>query len=162
MNIVEKAKNLTKLLTPNRAAHAQRVAKQLINPSENELAAAYLHDILEDTHLKEDQLVEEVGVEVTEMVKKLTNPMSIYSSRIRDFSHLKDAIPEVKRIKLSDRIDNIKKRVYAANECNVWALRDYAKETAGLLEIIKDGDENLAQILSTLLSKLKKNCNKYA
>ena len=161
MNILENAKRLFKLLSPSRAAHAQRVAALFINPSENELAAVYLHDILEDTHLKEEDLLSEVGPEVTEMVKKLTNPLHIYSQKIRDFSHLKNAIPEVKRIKLADRIDNIKKRVDAVDEFNCKHLKDYATETERLLAILKDGDERLANILYGLLDKLKKNCAKY-
>jgi (p)ppGpp synthase/HD superfamily hydrolase len=158
MNLVRQAVTLSrKILTPRRADHAHRVASLLIHPTQEELAAAYLHDILEDTDYKEETLRERFGKKVAAWVVALTNSFEGYS-RVRDFSYLKDACSEVKRIKLADRIDNIKKRVYQENPPD---YSDYVKETEKLLEATQDGDANLAALLKNLTDKLRDKCAKY-
>jgi len=162
MNLVRKAITLSnRILTPARAEHARRVAALLINPTHEELAAAYLHDVLEDTDYKEDRLRECFGRNVASWVFHLTNPEGMKLSGVRDFSHLKDACREVKRIKLADRIDNIKKRVYNEDNRFVYGYRDYVEETEKLLEIIGDGDAQLAALLRSLVEKLKEKCDRY-
>jgi (p)ppGpp synthase/HD superfamily hydrolase len=160
MNLVRKAITLSRrILTPPRAEHAHRVACLLINPTHEELAAAYLHDIFEDTEYKTDRLKEQFGEKITTWVVALTNPADMRQFGVRDFSHLKDVCSEVKRIKLADRIDNIKKRVY--HEVPHLDYSDYVEETEKLLEIIQDGDSQLAALLRNLVEKLKNNCTKY-
>ena len=160
MNLVRSAVTLSRrILTPPRADHAHRVASLLINPTQEELATAYLHDILEDTNYKEKRLRERFGNKVAAWVIALTNDMP-YSS-VRDFSYFKDACPEVKKIKLADRIDNIKKRVYQDDPLFRPDYSDYVEETEKLLEVIQDGDANLAALLSNLIGKLKVICAKY-
>jgi hypothetical protein len=150
-----------RILTPARAEHARRVAALLINPTPEELAAAYLHDVLEDTDYKEDRLRERFGKKVASWVFHLTNPEDMKLGGIRDFSHLKDACPEVKRIKLADRIDNIKKRVYNEDNRLCYGYRNYIEETEKLLEIIGGGDAQLAALLRSLVEKLKEKCDRY-
>lgn len=162
MSLVEQARELSKnLLSPYRAEHAHRVAMLLKDATDAELAAAYLHDILEDTNTKEEILLKQFGEEVTLMVKMLTNPFSVYHSRVRDFGHLKGASVGVKKIKLADRIDNIEKRVYGVDIYNCAIYADYAQETENLLEILKDADAVLANILGNLIIKLRNGCAKY-
>lgn len=163
MKLVQEAKSLSrKLLTPHRAEHAHRVASLLGMATPEEMAAAYLHDILEDTKIGEEFLYSHFGEKVTEIVKSLTNPRSLCWSTVRDFSHLKDASIEAKRIKLADRIDNIKKRVYGTvNNYNCAGYAAYAEETENLLEILKDADVVLANILGNLIVKLRNACAKY-
>lgn len=153
MNLVNKAIKLSKeVLSPPRAEHAHRVALLLYNASQEELAAVYLHDVLEDTSTSESFLAEKFGKKVASIVKEVTNPSSVYNdSGIRDFGHLKDASLEAKRVKLADRIDNIKKRIYGKYAGGLI----YANETERLLEIIKDGDIDLANILKDLIAKLR-------
>lgn len=162
MSLVRKAIALSnRILTPARAEHARRVAALLINPTHEELAAAYLHDVLEDTDYKEDRLRARFGRNVASWVFHLTNPEDMKLGGARDFSHLKDACREVKRIKLADRIDNIKKRVYNEDNRFCFGYRDYIEETEKLLEIIGDGDAQLAALLRSLVEKLKEKCAKY-
>ena len=162
MNLVRKAITLSnRILTPARAEHARRVAALLINATHEELAAAYLHDVLEDTDYKETLLRERFGRNVASWVFHLTNPEDMKLAGIRDFSHLKDACREVKRIKLADRIDNIKKRVYNEDNRFIYGYSDYVEETEKLLEIIGDGDAQLATLLRSLVEKLKDKCAKY-
>jgi len=141
-----------KILSPYRAEHAHRVASLLINPSQEELATAYLHDVLEDTDYKEELLRKRFGKEVASWVFALS-----HEPGVRDFSRLKDAAPEAKRVKLADRIDNIKKRVYEDRFPSIG----YVVETEKLLEIIQDGDERLAALLRNLVEKLRQKCAKY-
>jgi (p)ppGpp synthase/HD superfamily hydrolase len=157
--LVERAKLLAeKLLATSRFTHAERVADLLNNPTEIELAAAYLHDILEDTRLDEHQLALIVGKEVTNIVKELTNPPMRYISGVRDFSRFKNASKEAKRVKMADRIDNIKKRFNWINPANNQNLLDYAEESRQLLEFTKDADEKLAVTLSFYIKDLLDKC----
>jgi (p)ppGpp synthase/HD superfamily hydrolase len=147
-----------KLLSTSRFNHAERVADLLSNPTEIELAAAYLHDILEDTNLDEKLLVDVVGQEITNIVKELTNPPMRYINGIRDFSRFKTASKEAKKVKMADRIDNIKKRFKWINPANNQSLLDYAEESRQLLEYTKDGDEKLAVTLNFYVKDLLDKC----
>lgn len=152
MRVAQRAKRFSEQhLTAPRAEHAYRVAQLVHGSGDEVIAAAYLHDILEDTKITERKLRKSFGARITMMVVKLTNPTFIHQPTGRDFSHLKDATPEVKKIKLADRIDNIKKRVYGEHIPSFH----YANETERLLEIIKEGDTGLAGILKNLIIKLK-------
>lgn len=162
MSLVRKAITLSnRILTPVRAEHARRVAALLIDATHEELAAAYLHDVLEDTDYKEKRLRERFGRNVASWVFHLTNPEEMKLAGVRDFSHLKGCCREVKRIKLADRIDNIKKRVYNEDNRFIYGYRDYVIESERLLEIIEDGDAQLAALLRSLVEKLKEKCDRY-
>jgi len=137
------------------------VAALLIDATHEELAAAYLHDVLEDTDYKESRLRERFGKKVASWVFHLTNPEEMKGGGVRDFSHLKDVCREVKRIKLADRIDNIKKRLYNEDNRFVYGYRDYITETEKLLGIIGDGDAKLAALLGSLVEKLREKCDRY-
>jgi len=160
MSLARKAASLSRrILSPVRADHAHRVASLLINPTQEELAAAYLHDVLEDTDYKEALLRKRFGKKVTSWVYALTKPPDMQLFGVRDFSYMKAACPEVKRIKLADRIDNIKKRVYS--DFGELYHTEYAEETEKLLEVIQDGDAQLATLLGNLVRKLREKCARY-
>lgn len=157
--LVERAKLLSeKLLATSRFTHAERVVALLNNPTDIELAAAYLHDILEDTDLDERMLVNVVGEKVTNIVKELTNPSLKYINGVRDFSRFKNASQEAKKVKMADRIDNIKKRFRWINPKNNQDLLDYAEESRQLLEYTKDADEKLAATLDFYIKDLLDKC----
>lgn len=159
--LVNRAKSLAaSLLTYPRFNHAERVANLLNNPTEVELAAAYLHDIMEDTFIAERVLVKTVGKEVTDIVKELTNnePILYKASKIRDYSYMKNASKEAKKIKLADRIDNIKKKYGWVNRADNSFLLEYLEESHKLLGFIKDGDTELAKSLEFHIEELKAKC----
>lgn len=150
--MIETAILLSKKLCESRAAHAARVANLLGDASETEIAAAYLHDILEDEELDFVELRLIMGDKVAKIVMELTR---VPFSRDRTFESLRNASPEAKRIKLADRIDNIRKRM-TSND-----VMSYVLETEHLLGILNGTDSNLENILREHVEELRAKCTKY-
>jgi guanosine-3',5'-bis(diphosphate) 3'-pyrophosphohydrolase len=85
---------------------------------EEVLAAALLHDALEETKLKEDELLKEFGRRVTRIVKELTRregdyagmpPEQIHEIRTQKMLEEIDRMSdEAKLIKLADRCSNLR------------------------------------------------------
>lgn len=136
--------------------HPARVAGRvgiLPNAQDEMVAAAYLHDVLEDTRTTAGELDQEFGPQVTYYVDWLTNKskgtgLSRAQKKQMDRERLRDAPFEVKQIKLLDRIDNLSEMVYAPADF----LKLYTEESellagelavAGLEELL---DELLMQI----------------
>lgn len=150
--MIQTAISLSKRLCPPRAAHAERVVKLLGKATKIEKSAAYLHDIIEDMALEEDDLRRFMGDKVTNIVLELTNTSL---AKGRNFEHLRHASLEAKRIKLADRIDNIKKRMTSTD------VMYYVKETENLLDILKGADKRLEGMLRVLVTELRARCAKY-
>lgn len=70
------------------------------------LAAGALHDVIEDCEINEKELLGKFGKNVTNMVKG--ESQNLLSSRKVYMEHLKDESINVKKIKLCDRIDNLR------------------------------------------------------
>ena len=156
--IIEKANLIAKKnLISNRYEHAKRVVDILCKyaASEKEIAAAYLHDIFEDTHLSEEYVSKEVGEEICIIAQELTNPPEDYEDRA--FMHMKNASKEAKRIKLCDRIDNISKRIENSQKYGKKKIDSYIEESESLAEMLKDSDENLYFFLKERINLLQKN-----
>ena len=155
--IIEKANLIAKEnLISNRYEHAKRVVDILCKyaASEKEIAAAYLHDIFEDTHLSEEYVSKEVGEEICIIAQELTNPPEDYEDR--SFRHMKNASKEAKRIKLCDRIDNISKRIENSQKYGKKKIDSYIEESEILAEMLKDSDENLYFFLKERINLLQK------
>lgn len=76
---------------------------------ESILAAAHLHDVLEDTRTKYDELVEMFGDQIADYVVALTkNPLLSKKEREKDFENRLVQAPELVKIaKLADLFDNM-------------------------------------------------------
>jgi (p)ppGpp synthase/HD superfamily hydrolase len=105
------------------------------------LAAALLHDVVEDTPVTLHQIGSTFGPEVELLVENLTD-VSIPSDgnrkarRAVDLRHTAKACPEAKTIKLADRIDNLTSIIqYDPDFATV-----YLRETSDLLIVLKGGD----------------------
>lgn len=86
--------------------HIEQVAKivKLITDDEQIIAAAYLHDIIEDTHVTYEDLIELFGQRVADLVNEVTHDgkpdsKGYYFPRL----HTKEAII----IKFADRLSNL-------------------------------------------------------
>jgi len=110
------------------------------------LAAAYLHDVLEDTDTPRAALVEEFGDEIVEIVDELTNigpegrPFKEKQTALLE--HARKMSPDAKLVKLADRLHNL-------TEMGIWPkwkqLR-YANAAMELLEALHPvPDEGLAE-----------------
>lgn len=127
--------------------HPARVAGRVAaHPGATEamVAAAFLHDIVEDTPHTLDEVFAEFGLEVARLVEELTNPSKGSKAPRRerkqiDRDHLAGVSREAKIIKLLDRIDNLQEMVEAPGNFR----RKYCEETRLLAEVIGDADPEL-------------------
>jgi (p)ppGpp synthase/HD superfamily hydrolase len=108
------------------------------------IAAAYLHDVVEDTPVTLDEIRAEFGDEVAELVDWLTDVSKPGDGNRRtrkaiDLEHTAKAPPAAKTIKLADLIDN--SLAIAKHDRGFWPV--YRREKRALLEVLKDGDKAL-------------------
>lgn len=105
----------------------------------NMLAAAWLHDVLEDTQVCRQDLLSVFGPVVMTLVGQLTD-VSTFADGNRanrkrlDREHTAMAHPEAKSVKLADLISN--SRSICRHDPNF--ARVYLKEKAQLLEVLRD------------------------
>jgi (p)ppGpp synthase/HD superfamily hydrolase len=108
---------------------------------ENMVAAALLHDTLEDTPTTYEDLVEEFGTDVADLVREVTD-VSVTADGNRairkalDRAHLADASPRAQTIKLADLIHNSG----SIAEYDPSFAKVYMPEKAALLEVLTAGD----------------------
>lgn len=110
------------------------------------IAAAYLHDVVEDTPVTIEQVREQFGSDIGELVDWLTDISRPQDGnrRVRkemDRHHLAKAPPAAKTIKLADLIDN--SRTIRERDPSFWKV--YLREKLALLEVLKEGDASLWQ-----------------
>lgn len=122
--------------------HPARVAARtmlLEGSTEHMAAAAFLHDVLEDTTVTPGEISIRLGPEVTELVQWLTNPSkgmgAPRAERKRlDREHLARAPWAAKVIKMLDRLDNLGEMKGAPADFK----RLYSKESLLLAEAVGD------------------------
>lgn len=108
------------------------------------VAAAYLHDVVEDTPVTIEEVEAEFGSEVAELVGWLTDVSKPEDGNRRtrkaiDLEHSAKAPPEAKTIKLADLIDNT--RTIKPHDPGFW--RVYRREKQALLGVLREGDPTL-------------------
>lgn len=142
--------------------HPARVAARtalLPGATEEMVAAAFLHDVLEDTSVTPGQIASATNPQVVELVAWLTNPskgmkLPREARKAMDREHLSKAPREAKLIKLLDRVDNLREMQGAPDDFRTL----YARESLLLLEAIGDVNEavagELARELSVEISRL--------
>lgn len=116
------------------------------------LAAAWLHDVLEDTEVTADELEKEFGPEVVSLVQELTNkgaPNRTFDEKHRSLAEeAKRMSPAAKQVKLADRLHNLQ-------QMSCWQEQRcarYARATINLLEALKPWPlPKLAERINTLV-----------
>jgi (p)ppGpp synthase/HD superfamily hydrolase len=111
------------------------------------VAAALLHDVVEDTKVGLDEIRAEFGDRVAELVDWLTDVSrpSHGNRRARkqlDLEHLAKAPAEAQTIKLADLIDNT--RSIAVHDKHFWPV--YRGEMRALLKVLTRGDQTLQEM----------------
>jgi hypothetical protein len=126
--------------------HLQAVADLVASVSDDPeiIAAAWLHDTVEDTHTTEAELSEQFGPAVARLVGELTDISGSADGNraIRksiDRGHLAKASPYAKTIKLADLIHNCQDICGHDPEF----AKVYLAEMASLLEVLREGDATL-------------------
>lgn len=112
--------------------------------TEEMLAAALLHDVVEDTPFTLDDVSKAIGPTVSNLVDWLTDVSRPEDGnrRVRkhlDLLHTAKAPPAAKTIKLADLIDNTK--TISAHDPGFW--RRFREEKRALLEVLKEGEQTL-------------------
>jgi hypothetical protein len=126
--------------------HLQAVAKLVASANDDPemIAAAWLHDTVEDTPVTLDEIAEKFGTEVAELVENLTDVSrpgdgnrAIRKAIDRD--HSARASARAMTVKLADLIDNC--RDITSNDERF--ARVYLLEMEALLKVLGDGDQTL-------------------
>ena len=81
--------------------------------SEQEIAAAWLHDTVEDTETTIENIREEFGDEIGDMVEGLTDlpewmQLSLHKRKTKQSERVVKESPSVRRVKLADQTSNVK------------------------------------------------------
>jgi len=108
------------------------------------IAAALLHDVVEDTPITLDEIERVFGFEVAVLVEMLTDVSKLSDGnraarKAIDREHTAKASPAAKTIKLADLIEN-SKSIMAHDPA---FAKVYLVEKALLLEVLREGDATL-------------------
>ena len=91
---------------------AERLHQLVVHPDPELIAAAYLHDTLEDTSLHHNEIVRLYGKRVAFLVKSVTKKSKKYYARkntnyLEQLANSARIDPAVAFLKMADRLDNI-------------------------------------------------------
>lgn len=181
MSIVEKAKKIAERAHADQRrkwgdqspyiVHPSRVAAKvatLDGITDEDVAAAWLHDVIEDVAMPTNsveaykvEIREACGEAVLKLVLELTNPTEgpewagrpRVEKRARDWEHISKISDRAKRIKLVDRLDNIK----TMNAAPKRLILKYIPESKHLCEMLRHVDAKLASELDDAINVLEKN-----
>lgn len=132
-------------------AEVVRIVSQVSHTPEM-LAAAWLHDVVEDTGVTLDLILTEFGQVVHDYVKCLTDDSQSEGNRAQrkaaDRARLAVAPTEVQTIKLADLISNSKSILEHDPEFAIV----YLEEKRLLLEVMTKGDPKLLEMAKQVLS----------
>jgi (p)ppGpp synthase/HD superfamily hydrolase len=122
------------------------------------IAAAWLHDVVEDTDASESDIKSRFGDDIFRLVMILTNPSKEHSELRRaerkkmDREHLANASDEAKAIKLADRIDNLRDLSVDPLVPENFRVR-YLSESQQLLEVLRGVDGRLEDMLQGMIDR---------
>lgn len=112
------------------------------------LAAALLHDTLEDTTTTKAEIDAAFGEEVAGLVMELTNPLPqdrpFAEKHAALLEHARAMSPKARLVKLADRLHNLRDM----GTWPIWKQERYARAALMLLEALKPWpDEQLANLV---------------
>ncbi|MDU6414160.1 HD domain-containing protein [Mixta calida] len=115
-----------------------------VTDDENMLAAAWLHDTVEDTGATLEDIAQQFGPEVAELVSKLTDKKQPQAKnraarKVAHFRHTADASPDAQTIKLADIIDNTR----AIVQYDPHFARIYLVEKQVQITLLREGSAEL-------------------
>ena len=136
--------------------HPERVVEIVssVEHTPEMIAAAWLHDVVEDTEVSIEEIVEHFGSEIAGIVRVLTKPSWIKGL---DNKHIPEAYNQrlseagykVQTIKLADLIDNTSTIV----KLDPKFAKVYLKEKRDLLDVIAHGNSDLWDTANKLSQK---------
>ncbi|WP_085939519.1 HD domain-containing protein [Winslowiella toletana] len=136
--------------------HPAAVVELVRSVTDNEvmLAAAWLHDTVEDTGSTLNDIESHFGIEVAQLVGMLTDtPQPQAKNRARrkvaHFRHTAEASPAAQTIKLADIIDNTRSII----QFDASFARIYLVEKRVQIALLKNGDAELWQQASIIIEQ---------
>lgn len=127
----------------------------------NLIAAAYCHDVVEDTDLGCDFLEAELNIDVANIVFDVTNPSKDFPHLYRkarkamDLEHLTHAAVRSKALKLADVLCNAPDIISEDPKfAKVWVV-----EALRVVDVCRDGSEDLYKEVKYILDRFVK-CSK--
>jgi hypothetical protein len=136
--------------------HLQAVALRVASVMDDDeaIAAAWLHDIIEDTPATYEDVERDFGLRVAQLVLQVTDVSrpsdgNRAARKALDRAHLAEASPTAKTIKLADLIDN------CTDICrhDETFARVFLAETDALLQVLEAGDPRLLQLCKEIVSE---------
>ena len=123
-----------------------------VSHTEEMLAAAWLHDTIEDTGVSTAEIYAEFGATVAELVGWLTDVSAPSDGNRRrrkalDRAHTARAPADAKTVKLADLIDNSRSIVVLDPDF----AKVYLEEKRLLLEVLREGDATLWALAATFV-----------
>ena len=136
--------------------HPRAVATIVATVTEDQamIAAAWLHDVVEDTPVSLVQIEQEFGADIARLVNDLTN-VSRKSDGNREYresidrKHTAKADPRAKTIKLADLIDNLTGIV----SHDPGFARIFLAEKERLLTVLNEGDCRLYEKVRSIIAE---------
>lgn len=141
---------------------ALKLAKYGVN--EEVLAAAFTHDILEDTELSKETIKKELGENVLNMVEALTNDDALpwKEKKLKYIDSVRNASFEVKLISVADKIHNLESLILAHNKIgkDIWTKFNTGKSgkmwfESKMLKMLKEYSHPLIDEYEMLIKKAK-------
>lgn len=136
--------------------HPERVAAIVSTVTSDEvmIAAAWLHDVVEDTSVKIDEIVAKFGAEVAEVVNSVTKvvdgkKIGREKAALINIKHAAEGSSRAQTVKLADVIDNTSDIVDHEPEFAIVYLR----EKKMLLELLTEGNHELHRIAEDIVRK---------
>lgn len=139
--------------------HPFRVAAKVLSlpeATEDMVAAAYLHDVIEDCGVTAQQLADSFGPRVADYVVGLTSFSKQCQSKANraerkkmDLDYLRRQPNEVHIIKMCDRIDNLRDMRETCDSPSF--LEKYLKESFDLCQVLRPAHEQLGFELNALI-----------
>ncbi len=137
--------------------HLQEVADLVwaSGGSETEIAAAWLHDSVEDTPTTIKDIEEKFGKEIADIVDGLTDPVNFASLPTDERKRLqaervRNKSVNVKRVKLADQTSNV--RLFSTDPKATWTLEKKRVYVIGAKQIA-DECKGVSPVLDELFNK---------
>lgn len=137
--------------------HPARVAARFATTDGILCAAAWCHDLLEDTACDPREISNECGSEVLAVVLELTNPSKLHpeldraAKKAMDREHIAKCSERTKAVKAEDRYDNL---------CDAWESSDerwmlmYARESVLLGQVLGSHGLDVVRLSEQIIAKL--------
>jgi (p)ppGpp synthase/HD superfamily hydrolase len=124
-------------------------------PTPEMIAAAFLHDVVEDTPITIEQVRAEFGIYVADLVSDLTDVTkpedgNRATRKAIELERIAKTSPQAKTIKLADLISNTR----SIAEHDPKFAKVYLPEKMALLDVLHEGDRRLWQVAMEQITNL--------